>query len=538
METKNCGKHSDYESSEEDFFVLSRDAPELDADVLAGECEAVGASDDDAMFAGPSWEAKTTLSAAARERRRRRSCRLLGRYGPTWADLSPERGSACPSVHARIAAATASVAPAQPVDRNAPAEDSCTPRGTAQSEEERGTTDESGRRVYPSPEASLEQLLRRRRRPLRTEPDVCSQLGSERTSQASFGRNAARPMNVGDSSSDEDVKLVAEYPAESVEQQSRTISNENPPVSQEPMISGLCRERAMNRRGSQSSGCTGTSGNLVSSEESDGRTRDKHAEKSLVHHHHHHQQQQQQQHQVDIEAASRDTGRKTGRSRHNKSGDRRTAKSLRSNPEATRQETVHAPLNRPIPIRIMMQGMEEPMYFTVFPYTILDEIFATFARMHGFDWHNDPLHFYREADATLILSGTRTIDLALQAGETIRAVLRSGELSAPIQRNASTAVNALASSTRRTTTSAGTVTWLRIRYSSTEAPRCYAFAMHGPEAAPLGVLFSRFCKDVGISEKQTRFLDPDGEPLDPQSTAAEAGLEPDDLIEARVHNVP
>jgi hypothetical protein len=27
METKNCGKHSDYESSEEDFFVLSRDAP-------------------------------------------------------------------------------------------------------------------------------------------------------------------------------------------------------------------------------------------------------------------------------------------------------------------------------------------------------------------------------------------------------------------------------------------------------------------------------------------------------------------------------
>jgi hypothetical protein len=180
-----------------------------------------------------------------------------------------------------------------------------------------------------------------------------------------------------------------------------------------------------------------------------------------------------------------------------------------------------------------MQGLSEPVHFTAFRYTILDEIFASFARMHGFDWQEDPLQFYRETDTTPILSGTRAIDLALRPGEVIRATLSSASPSAISAQAVSKPKNPLMGPAN-STGSLDDATWLRIRHCSDEEPRRYPFPLRGPAAAPLNVLFSRFCQDIGVNEERVVFLDPDGEPLDPYSTAADAGLEPDDLIEARI----
>ncbi|KAK4533713.1 hypothetical protein CCYA_CCYA18G4595 [Cyanidiococcus yangmingshanensis] len=518
MDLDECQHELEDASSDEDFFLLGSAAalPDPSTDEEQ-ERSSVGVG---GSFPGASPNgARLAPSAASLERRRRRSRRLWARYGPAWSpgELDEPREAHSPM--------QASVRPegSKPSRKHEEAllcgEHSVNDCSNEAAFSERGKLSQR----YPEEVTpSLEQLLRRRRLPI-TGGKVFDRVTTQSASQPG-------PSELLQDDSDDEVILVAEYPAD----HSKAEVQLSQPAIHAPVetranvkVAGSRRHRPRrdvalwrSRQGQTfSQTMTGqptpdasTRAEFIASNQGSINAKEPFSAASR--------------------AVQEQRRRKAESSSHTKSA--RPSQTTRDAvPTLGASET--SDHHFPIPITITMQGLSKPARFTAFPYTILDEIFATFARMHGFDWLEDPLQFYRETDSTPIQRGTRAIDLALRPGEVIRATLSGDTPSASSFWVASQAMNV---SVRHTSSSSfsNSATWLRIRYCGTEEPRRYPFHMQGPGAAPLSALFSRFCQDIGVPEDRVTFLDPDGEVIDPRCTAAEASLEPDDLIEAHVRN--
>eukprot|EP00166_Cyanidium_caldarium_P000384 ctg_1139.g399 len=182
-------------------------------------------------------------------------------------------------------------------------------------------------------------------------------------------------------------------------------------------------------------------------------------------------------------------------------------------PEAPGQS--QPPRGDTIRIAVTMQGIPHDAHFWVTPDTVLDETLQNFGKRYGFNAAVDELQFYLDADPQWVVSvGARVADLPLAHGGRIRAVLRH----------------------RSTPTAPSHATeFLRIRHDARAPPRTYPFPVRGGGGAlPLRVLFEAFCRDLHVPMQRVRFYDPEGDPMDPDATAEDVGLENEDLIDAEI----